>query len=271
MLDLVGEVSERAHWDGLLGRILRVTVGLSLVRHNHLRVGLGAESTGLEQWLLVPNTLLVDVESSLNVVDGVDDEVETFPEVVIEKIFSLRGDEGLMGCDLEGWVHVLGLAAGSLSLRFADIWLSEEELTIEVGHLDVVIVGHSDGTISASESHESHSLDVFAAESSGADHESLGVSELFLDLTTVDSDLVVVSAIHWSSVGFAFRQRLEAIVVSPLLQWHVLSCELDDFLGNESTEHSALRSDRALRKVGNLGHDLLINFLKSHRAFALLS
>ena len=43
MLDLVGEVSQGAHRDGLLRGILRVTVGLSLVRNDHLRVGLGAK------------------------------------------------------------------------------------------------------------------------------------------------------------------------------------------------------------------------------------
>lgn len=36
VLDLVREVSEGAHRDGLLGRILRVTVGSGLVWHNHL-------------------------------------------------------------------------------------------------------------------------------------------------------------------------------------------------------------------------------------------
>lgn len=91
VLDLVREVSKRAHRDGLLGWILRVTVGLGLVRHDHLRVGLGAESTRLEQGLLVPDALTINVQSSLDVIDSINDEVKTFPEVVIELILGVWG------------------------------------------------------------------------------------------------------------------------------------------------------------------------------------
>lgn len=45
VLDKVGEVTKSAHGDGLLGRILRVTVALSLVRDDHLGIGLGAKSS----------------------------------------------------------------------------------------------------------------------------------------------------------------------------------------------------------------------------------
>lgn len=89
MLNLVGEVSQGAHWNGFLRRILGVAVALSLVRNDHLRVSFGAEGTGLEEWLFVPHTSLIDVETSLDVVDGVHNKVKSFPEIVVEGSFSV--------------------------------------------------------------------------------------------------------------------------------------------------------------------------------------
>lgn len=42
MLDLVREVSEGAHWNGFFWWILRISVALSLVRDDHLRIGFGS-------------------------------------------------------------------------------------------------------------------------------------------------------------------------------------------------------------------------------------
>lgn len=44
-------------------------------------------------------------------------------------------------------VHLLGDAAGGLSLRLLHVWLSEKELTVQVGDLNVVIVSHGHGTV----------------------------------------------------------------------------------------------------------------------------
>ena len=90
MLDLIREVSKGAHRDGLLRRVLRVTISLSLVGDNHLGVGLGAEGAGLEERLLVPDALLIDIKSGLDVINSVNDEVERLPEVVVKEILGLR-------------------------------------------------------------------------------------------------------------------------------------------------------------------------------------
>lgn len=132
MFDLVGEVAKGAHRDRLLGRVLRVTVALRLVRDDHLSVGLGAESTGLEERLLVPDALHVDVEAGRDVVDGIDNEVEALPEIIVEEILGVGGDEGLVHVHLKVRVHLLGDAAGSLRLSLANVGLAEEELTVQV-------------------------------------------------------------------------------------------------------------------------------------------
>ena len=49
--------------------------------------------------------------------------------------------------------------------------------------------------------------------------------------------------------------------MSPLLQWHVLTGELDDLLGDKTTKHGSHGSDGTLGVSGYLRADCLINFL----------
>jgi len=241
MLDLVREVSQCAHGDRLLRRVLRVAISLGLVRHDHLRVGLRAKSARLQKRLGVPDALAIDVKAGLDVVDGIDDEVKGVPEVVVEKILRLWGNKRLVRCHLEVGVHGLGLSAGCSRLGAAHIWLSEQELTVQVGYLDVVVIGDSNRAVwSARESHKGHSFNVFTTKSTGTDHESFNVSDFLLNFTSVNPDLVIVTAVHRFSVGVSFCNRLEAVVMSPLLKGHVLASKFDNFLRNEATEHGSL-------------------------------
>jgi hypothetical protein len=59
------------------------------VRDHHLRVSLRAQGARLEEGLLVPDAASVDVETSLDVVDCIDNEIEALPESVVEHVFGL--------------------------------------------------------------------------------------------------------------------------------------------------------------------------------------
>ena len=59
--------------------------------NDHLRVGLGAQSSRFKERLLVPDALAVDVEASLHIVDSVDNEIEALPQLVIENFFGFWG------------------------------------------------------------------------------------------------------------------------------------------------------------------------------------
>ena len=89
VLNLRWEISKCAHGNGFLGRILRVSVALSLVRDNHLRVSLGTEGARLEKRFLVPDAASVDIEASLYVVNSIDNEIETLPEGIVKHVFGL--------------------------------------------------------------------------------------------------------------------------------------------------------------------------------------
>lgn len=88
VVNFEGEVLESAQGDGLLGRIGGLAVAGGKTRENHLGVALGAERSGLEERLSVPQAARVDVLSGLDVVDGVNDDIEVFPEVVVEHFFA---------------------------------------------------------------------------------------------------------------------------------------------------------------------------------------
>lgn len=142
-----------------------------------------------------------------------------------------------------------------------DIILAEQELSVEVGHLDVVVVGDRDlSTFSASETHHGKLLDVFTTECARTDHESVDFTEFLLNLTAVHLDLVIVTAAHRLTVGL-LRKRLKDIVMKPLSHGGVLSSPLDNFLGNDSTEEGSLRADGASSISCGVQYNLVVKLL----------
>ena len=137
---------------------------------------------------------------------------------------------------IELWIHDLGLATRALGLGFADMLLSEEELSIQVGYLDVIVICHFDlAFLSTAKTHKGKCLEVLTSESSSSNHESVDFAKLLLNFSSVYLNLVVVSTVHWSSIWVTIWQGLEDIVVEPLLEWGVLSCVLDDLLRDKAT------------------------------------
>mmetsp|Transcript_8715 Transcript_8715/g.11474 ORF Transcript_8715/g.11474 Transcript_8715/m.11474 type:complete len:207 (-) Transcript_8715:1251-1871(-) len=203
MFNLVGEVSHSAHGNGLFRRILGVTVALSFVRNDHLGVGFGTQSTGLEQRLFIPDAFAINVESSVDVIDSVNYEVKGFPELIIEDILGIGTDSSHVAGNIEVRVHCLSNVACSLRLRMTNITLSEEELSVKVRDLNVIIISAMNLTVGrATKTHKGKGLDVLATESTSTNHESFDVLESLLNFTTVYSNLIIISAVHGFSVNF---------------------------------------------------------------------
>jgi hypothetical protein len=140
---------------------------------------------------------------------------------------------------------------------------SEQKLSVQVTDLDVIIVSAVHFTFwSATNTHQSKCLDVFTTERASTDHKSLDLSQLFLYVTSEDLNLVVVSAVGRSTVDLSFWNRLENIVVQPLLQWAVLAGVLDNFLCNYSTEECRLGNYGACGVNGSAGDNIFFNFFK---------
>lgn len=75
-----------------------------------------------------------------------------------------------------------------------NISFSEEELSVEVTDLDVVVIGDVDNTVlTATDSHECECLNQFTSESTSTNHEQVEFRELLLQLLSVDLNLIVIS------------------------------------------------------------------------------
>ena len=130
VLNLIWEVSKSAHWDGFFWWILGVTVALSYVRNDHLRVGLGTKSSRLKERLLVPYASCVNVESSLDVIDSIDNEVLAFPEIIVENLFGVWANNCHVILNIQVRIHALSNCAGTFRFGVTDVILSEQELSI---------------------------------------------------------------------------------------------------------------------------------------------
>ena len=116
--------------------------------------------------------------------------------MVVVGALGLWADECLVSRHFEVRVHRLSFGASCGRFRLAYVRWAEQELAIEVGHLDAVVVCDSDRAVrTARDAHQGKSFGVFAAESAGSDHESLHIAQLFLDLSPIDPNLVVIAAI----------------------------------------------------------------------------
>lgn len=82
-------------------------------------------------------------------------------------------------------------------LAFAqpDVMSSEEKLSVEVAHLDSVVVCHVDGAVVSSEAHKHHHLDELAAQSTSPHQESIGSSNLFNELGTEENMIVSIAVV----------------------------------------------------------------------------
>lgn len=126
----------------------------------------------------------------------------------------------------------------------ADIVLSEQELSVQVGDLNVIVVSYSHSAIcGATNTHKSEGLDVFTAKSTSSNHESVDFQQLLLNLISIHSDLVVISASLRRSVDISIflGKSLKNVVVEPLLKRGVFASELHNFLSNNTSEEGSHR------------------------------
>ena len=142
VLDLIGEILERAKRDALLRGVDNVSVADGCLGDDDLRVALGPQRSALEEGLFEPDALAVHVLPRLHVVDRIDNEIQIGPEVVAEDGFILGGDPQLEGLEADLRVDALSDRAGSLALVSADMLLPEQELPVEIADLDVVVISH---------------------------------------------------------------------------------------------------------------------------------
>jgi hypothetical protein len=144
----------------------------------------------------------------------------------------------------------------------ADVSLAEEELTVQVGDFNVVIVSAVHlALLTAAKTHHSECLDKFATESTSADHEGLDAFKFALNFATEDHNLIIVATTLGLTINFSSRNGNKYIVMKPLLKRRVFASELNDFLSEETTEESGLRRNGTARVASGLDNHLFVKLL----------
>ncbi|KAH3666309.1 hypothetical protein OGAPHI_004498 [Ogataea philodendri] len=112
--------------------ILDSTASLGQVWNHNLSVTLGSQSTRFKQRLLEEHTSSVNVASGLDIIQGVGNKVEVFPEFVVEDVLRVRTNFVNFRLDfaLQVWVHNSDSLRRDLRLVLSDIFWSEQELSV---------------------------------------------------------------------------------------------------------------------------------------------
>ena len=129
-------------------------------------------------------TLIVQIIARFNIVDCIDDKVNAVPELFVEDVLGVRTSKLLIILAVERTVHLSGAFTCRVRLEFANMLRVEKELTTKVAELNFVVVRDMDHTFRrAADSCHRKNLQELAPESSRADHESMDLAKLLLNLS----------------------------------------------------------------------------------------
>mmetsp|Transcript_70334 Transcript_70334/g.186936 ORF Transcript_70334/g.186936 Transcript_70334/m.186936 type:complete len:452 (+) Transcript_70334:1445-2800(+) len=239
---------------------------------DNLCVGLGAQRARLQQGLCKPDAAGVDIQARLDVVQGIDHAVQGIPEDIVKGVLGVVTYANLHGLNLEGAVHRQGRLGCTRGLGLANVRLPEEELAVQVGHLNAVHVGDCELALRpAASSHHRKALEELAAQSSSTHHEQLHVAECLLEGLAMDGDLVVVAAADGSPVtGVLGRDQLEHVDVEALVEGRVLAGELHDLLCNNAAKEGGDWANHAPAEDRRILHNVLVDLLDRKRLLGSL-
>lgn len=142
---------ERAVWHfsvGVIG-VLFASVGFGEVRQDNLHVAFRTERAAFQKCHLILYTTTVHVSPCLHVVQSISDYCQSLEELVAEDV--LGGFANLVQSGLyvsfETGVHLSYCCCGGGAFWFSKVFLSEKELSVEIGGLDVVGVCDHDAAL----------------------------------------------------------------------------------------------------------------------------
>lgn len=227
----------------VLFRVLLACVRLRLEGQNDLDVALRAKRSAIEQRGACCDTLSVNEESGLNVVKRVGDYCLSFEKLLRVDVDCVSVHFVQPGIDVafEVLVHLNGGSRCSCALWLADMFLTEEELSVEVAHFNHVWIGHCDETfLSRAKSNHSEVLKQFAADCTRTNHKQLGLLDLFDEVSKATAETQI--PINFLRGLLFFFVKLHAVKVELLLDGcELLSDAFHNLLRNNSSNEGAYR------------------------------
>lgn len=137
-----------------------------------------SECTRLKQWYFILNTSLIHISSGSNVIQGISNQGQTFKELVGKNVFCGIWDP-FSQCDnvvFERWIHELDSLWSCSTLWLGNMFLSEQELPIEVRIFDMVWICESYFTfLSCSKTNHCEVLQEFTSNGARTNHEQFRI------------------------------------------------------------------------------------------------
>jgi hypothetical protein len=226
-----------------------------------LRVAFCAQSTAFEQWLFVPYALLVNVLSGFDVIDSVDNEIQSSPEVIIEILFIFLSDSQLNAFESRVGIHFSSDSTCSLTLVLTNMLLSEQELSVQVTDFNIVIISDINFTITSSWStHQGKHFNELASKGTSANNKWAWVLAFLNKFVSEKNCVIVVPVLSVGSFFGTFSgKHFEEFVVEPLSQWSVLACKFDDFLGDDAAPEWTVGRNLGLSVSGDVLDQVLVD------------
>ena len=139
-----------------------------------LRVTFCAQSSTFEEGFFIPNALLIDVLPGLNIVNSIDDKVEIVPEIIVEEFFTIASNSHLDRLKTCMMINLPSNFTSYLTFIFSNMLFPEQELSVQVTDLDVVIICAHDSSVSCGTyTHQRKHLDELASQGSCSDQKGI--------------------------------------------------------------------------------------------------
>mmetsp|Transcript_55684 Transcript_55684/g.166835 ORF Transcript_55684/g.166835 Transcript_55684/m.166835 type:complete len:200 (-) Transcript_55684:1919-2518(-) len=188
---------ESTHCDLILIFItlFAIIIGASTMGEDYFVVAFGSKSTRFQQRLAIEETAPVSVLSGLDVVKGIPTNIKAFPEFVGEKVFTIRSYALLQRNNIHPRVPFLYNTRTTDALGCPNIFVTEKELTGEVGYLDSVHICDSNvPALPSSNAHERQTLQILAPQCTTTNEENACFSCLRLKVFAHYCNLVIIAA-----------------------------------------------------------------------------
>ena len=229
--------------------------------NDDLRVTFCTKGSAFEEGFFVPNTLLINILSGLDVIDGIDYEIQSSPEVVIEVFLVFLSYSQFYRFKVTVWIHFSTNSTSSLTLVLSNVFLSEQELSVEVTNFNIVIISDINFTISWSwYAHQCKHLNELTSESTGSDNKWTWVPTFVNEFVSKNNSVIVVPIFSVECLLSAFSgEYFEEFVMEPLSEWSVFTCKLDYFLSNDTAPEWTVWWNLGLSISGNVLDQVFIN------------
>ena len=149
MLYLVREIFQGTKWNSFFRRIHNISITLSIMRDNNLRMTFSSEGSTFKKWFFMPNTLLIDVLSSLNIINSINYKIKPSPEIIVKVLLTVISNSHFHRMETRMVINSSSYFTSNLTFILTNMLFSKQKLSIQVTDLNVIIICADDTSVSS--------------------------------------------------------------------------------------------------------------------------